>query len=489
MVPATPAEEALPRSDWAPPTTSCTPPWPSHFVCALQRHGHLPRWADTALELSLWSDCSGINSEMFALNELRRALREEAGIDVKLNLYFTCDSDATCLEFARINHKPRHTSRDMRNRDVVAGRYWCDTHREYHDLPKRGLDVYVGTYPCSPWSRRGKRTGFAHPDAEMTIIGLKSIMYMRPGVWVIETGEMPSAHGLDDIMAKIAEVMQGGDVAYVIRPVRNLTPAHSGYPARRTRTFIMGWRHDLVDVATVAQPLECLITNPIPVDATFWTFLGLQCAIDWSRVGELAANPVEIAAISLSGCLCGVDPWAICPVHACKCKRCGDDGKSCKWRGHLLKFIEDEGLRRVITANEGTLTYMQVLELSGRRGPESPRSRILINLIAMCAKTRLLRDTLMIADISQNPPFGDHLGNGEAPVLTTTSQLWVLRAGEALRAQHCAALMGINIADVLVHERMTDSWMCGRLGLAVHVGNFGVILLAALTPCLRRAIG
>jgi len=187
MVPSTPAKEALPRCDWAQPTTSCTPPWPSHFLGALQRHGHLPQWSDTALELSLWSDCSGINSEMFALNELRRALREEAGMDVNLNLYFTCDSDATCLEFARINHKPRHTSRNMRNRDFVDGKYWCDTHREYHDLPNRGLDLYVGTFPCSPWSRRGKRTGFAHHHAEMTIIGLKSILYMKPGVWVILT--------------------------------------------------------------------------------------------------------------------------------------------------------------------------------------------------------------------------------------------------------------------------------------------------------------
>ena len=102
---------------------------------------------------------------------------------------------------------------------------------------------------------------------------------------------------------------------------------------------------------------------------------------------------------------------------------------------------------------------------------------------------RPLRDTLMIADISHNPPFGDLLVHGEAPVLTTTSLLWVLRAGEALRAKHFTTLMGVNLTDVLTYERMTDAWMCRRLGLAVHVGNFGVILLAAMVPCLRQAIG
>ena len=132
---------------------------------------------------------------MFALKELRRALREEAGIDMTFYLYFTCESDKTCLEFARTNHMPRHTSRDMRNRDFESGKYWCGTHNEDHDLHRQGVDVYVGSFPCSPWSRCGKRTGFEHPDTEMTIIGLKSIVCLRPAVWVIELGEMPSAHG------------------------------------------------------------------------------------------------------------------------------------------------------------------------------------------------------------------------------------------------------------------------------------------------------
>ena len=78
------------------------------------------------------------------------------------------------------------------------------------------------------------------------------------------------------------------------------------------------------------------------------------------------ATCTENAAIALNGCLCGVDPWATCPVHACHCKHCGEDGKSCKWRGHLQKFIEDEGLQAIIAASEGKLTYIQVLEMSER---------------------------------------------------------------------------------------------------------------------------
>ena len=81
-------------------------------------------------------------------------------------------------------------------------------------------------------------------------------------------------------------------------------------------------------------------------------------------------------------------------------------GRAASGWGRFQQFIEDGGLRNVITANEGPLTYMQILELSGRRGPGNPRSRILLNLIALCAKTRPLRGTLMIANISQktSPP-------------------------------------------------------------------------------------
>ena len=157
------------------------------------------------MELSVRSDCPGINSEMFALRELNAAMREELGVDLRFNLYFTCDSERRCLEFASLNHKPAHTSKAMQLRNFNVGQCWCDTHKENHDMPTRGLDVHVGTYPCSPWSRRGKRTGFAHPDAEVALIGLKSIAQMRPGVWIIEIGEMTSMAGMDLLTQKIVD--------------------------------------------------------------------------------------------------------------------------------------------------------------------------------------------------------------------------------------------------------------------------------------------
>ena len=164
------------------------------------------------------------------------------------------------------------------------------------------------------------------------------------------------------------------------------------------------------------------------------------------------------------------------------------NGKSCAWRSHLGKFIETEGLAGVIAKSSGTLTYLQVLEMSGRQGPCHPRKRIYINLIALSPQSMPLSDTLLIVDTSQNPPFSYLHCHGDTPTFTTSSDLWVFQAGEALRAPHYAALMGLDMAAVSVTKNMADAWLRERLGLAVHIGSFGVVLLAALAPPLERCL-
>ena len=77
-------------------------------------------------------------------------------------------------------------------------------------------------------------------------------------------------------------------------------------------------------------------------------------------------------------------------------------------------------------------------------GPRHPRKRIYINLIALSPRSMPLSGTLMIVDISQNPPFGDLHSNGECPTFTTSSDLWAFQAGEALRMPLYAALMGLD---------------------------------------------
>ena len=75
-----PTAHATSGLEWAMPTSCPKPAWALHFVRVLLRLGHLRQMQGKHLELSVWSDCSGINSEMFALREISAAMRKELGV-------------------------------------------------------------------------------------------------------------------------------------------------------------------------------------------------------------------------------------------------------------------------------------------------------------------------------------------------------------------------------------------------------------------------
>ena len=109
-------------------------------------------------------------------------------------------------------------------------------------------------------------------------------------------------------------------------------------------------------------------------------------------------------------------------------------------------------------------------------------------MIALSPRSLPLSDTLMIVDMSQRPPFGDVNNNGACPTFTTSSDLWVFQAGADLGMPLYATLMGLDMAAVYVTNEMTEAWLRERLGLAVHIGSFGVVLAAALVPPLERCM-
>ena len=86
-------------------------------------------------------------------------------------------------------------------------------------------------------------------------------------------------------MARLNAALQAAAIVYTPRVVWNLTPAWSGYPTRRKRLFIIGWRAD-IDGTNAPQPLQCLIESPLHVEHTFLHFLQWERRVDWTRVGE-----------------------------------------------------------------------------------------------------------------------------------------------------------------------------------------------------------
>ena len=133
------------------------------------------------------------------------------------------------------------------------------------------------------------------------------------------------------------------------------------------------------------------------------------------------------------------------------------------------------------------MSYLHCLEMQGGQGPTQPRARVLLNIMALLPQSQPLQDTLLLVDKSQNPPFGPLPTDGLAPTLTTTSQLWCMSAGRELRAWELAALMGFDCHH-LVLKGQTEAWFRKRLGMTVHVSNFGLVLAAAMSHPLQRLL-
>ena len=111
----------------------------------------------------------------------------------------------------------------------------------------------------------------------------------------------------------------------------------------------------------------------------------------------------------------------------------------------------------------------------------------LLNIVAMLRQNQPLKDTLMLVDKSQNPQFGGLPTDGLAPTLTTTSQLWCMSAGRELQTWELAMLMGLDI-NKMVLKGQTEAWFRRRLGLAVHVASFGLVLAGAMAHPLQACL-
>ena len=75
------------------------------------------------LDLSAWSDCSGINSEMLATGKLAIQLRALAGFVVKWISYATCDKDKMSRRFCGLNQDPSHAINQVQHRNFEVCQY------------------------------------------------------------------------------------------------------------------------------------------------------------------------------------------------------------------------------------------------------------------------------------------------------------------------------------------------------------------------------
>ena len=445
--------------------------------------------------LQLWADCGGVGTAIVAGRAIARALLEVHDICLDPLLHFYCDRDAVARRFVKQNMEPKHMAADMMQRNLQDGLYHCEKCSDNHEFPVGCIDLYVAGFPCTPWSRRGTRLGWDHPDVVPMKIGFKTIKKLQPAIWIYEVPEGvadqragSTESGLDQIQVYIANIL-GSD--YFVNTARAIDPTWFGFPIRRPRVFLCGWRADVCDPNVAGAPLRALISEPILAPRDFLSFLGWHRSEDWSKVGEFPTveDVAKLQQLGLTGCKCHENPMELCPLHVCpaNCGSCGRDKLRCKWRRQMFQFVsQHETLRRVEPEASSRLSYVQVMALNGLETPETPRVRNVLNVIAKLPENTPLCTTMCIVDTSQTVTMASVRRDGLVPTLTTRSKLFSFRSGRFLSTTQLSVLMGFDV-QAYDFAGTSESWWRDRMGLCMRVSCLGSMLAAAIAPALSAS--
>ena len=137
------------------------------------------------VQLSVWSDCGGMGTELTALTHLVDSVLRLTQQKLSVSNFCFCDKKPQCMQFAKANHQPLHVSNDIFDRDFDAGTFRCVACDADHQFPEK-IDIYVCCFPCGPWSLQGTRLGFSDRDGAIVWQASKTINKLMPGVWYME---------------------------------------------------------------------------------------------------------------------------------------------------------------------------------------------------------------------------------------------------------------------------------------------------------------
>ncbi len=462
------------------------PEWATGLVSLLCGH----QWAEQSETLTLWvwSDCAGMLTEMSAASYLEKALMAATPCRVRLRSYLACERDPACKRYILANFAPQHYADDVEHRDFNASTFRCSICAATHSMPS-GIDLYVLCFPCTPWSRRGRRLGLEDPEARPFYIGVHTISVLKPCLFLMENSEaisdVTAGHETSELEQLMRYLRENLSVGYHIVTVRNVDPLSFQYPVGRPRLFIVGWREDLGAADKLQQPLNTLMQRGLPLEHTYQTlFPNEMHALYWDRVDTFCVD-ADLERRVQSGCTCSVDPMILCGAHSCKCGRCGASGLDCGWRKKMLSFIEQQfGVGWLQESQSRKITYIEALEQQGVAGPRSSRERNLLNVLALLPRMHPLSGTRAVFDISQSINRISPKYDGSIPTIATNSSMFVMKTGQHMTLWQLGELMGHKMESLKLQE-ITEACFRRMLGNSVHVACMGAFLLALLAPLLE----
>ena len=372
---------------------SAHPPWAIHFTTVVEEElrnlqaMRLQAGCQTKLTLNVWSDCCGMTNEMLGARDLQKAVKEILDMDIEFKLFAACDKNKDARQFTWQNHVPSHMSDNIFDRDFDTGVFTCSLCDQKHNLPTQGVDIYVCSFSCGPWSPRGKRLGLDDAGANTVFQMVKTIRHIRPAVWLAEnviTMQHKNPHSGNIEFNTVTTFMTEQLQHYNVITLNGIDPATAGYPTNKHRFAMLGTREDFATELQLRATVTKIIQNPLPPSANFREFLGMETdAFKWQRLHQLPTAE-ELLRIQATGCTCTLNPMEVCSVHFCQCKKCSsEDPVACKWRQLAMEFLQKNGFVDLLQPEHlAKVTYVQALELQGGFPPKSPRERNILNIVS-----------------------------------------------------------------------------------------------------------
>ena len=493
-------------------------PWVTNGLLSLPEL-NLPDWCDHALAqvdgymrsvaathvgqklwINLWSDCVCMGTEMEAGAILSKKLKDRYDLDCELAMFFACDTDGKCIDYVKRNYSPTHTAEDVFERHWTDGKLVLSTGK-WLEFPAPGsIDLYVAGFTCGPWSLRGQRLGFNTKAGHLCFAVCQTIDVLQPAFYVIENvlqvGTECSA--FTDVRNQIdykaiTDYFDKSLPNYESCTVRGLDPSHGGCPIAKSRLYQVGGRSNVTPPGRLCHCLNTIVTNPMPILQNYRQFLGLPPSeIDFSRLGCLPTG-AELGHLCFYGdrytkCKCSVNPYAVCDLHPCKCKKCTPaDPLACEWRSKAEKFLKTKfGENMFDEHNFRKLTYCHILELHGKKLMTSPRQRNMINIFALMPRVHPIKDTIAVVDISQAIDRITVTTNGLVPTYATNSECFCLCDGRYLNTMQIAYLMGHDTRELNM-TGLCESQFKHMLGMGFHVSSIGFCLVGLIASTASGA--
>ena len=459
------------------------------------------------ITLNIWSDCGGLDTEMFSLRRVASKVRELSGVNFKAKLFCACEEKMELRSFVATNHAPKHMSANMLDRDWVNKTFKCVWREDRVRMPEQGIDIYVCGFPCGPWTSHGLRKGFDDPASKCFWAAIKTIKILQPAIYVLEnvfTLSSKDEEGQDFTLMQQHMQEELPNFAHHVND--KVDPVQKGYPMRRTRVLMTGGRGDVVEPERLDTALARMISRTNRVEFAYPDFVNMGARLDLGRLHQLPSGDEQVV-LQKSPCTCSFHPMVFCEKHICTCMKCkkGDPRKmECEWRKKALNYISKPGRFPGITCTEdpdqtnpphvlSEITYCQQLECfqndPSRKSdcPSTPRERNMLNILARNPALGPLVTSNVCFNMNESIDYVNIGVGGMMQCLGMGSAPWSLPHGKLVNLFQVARLFGHDLDDFDPSD-LSDCQLRTALGNSIHVANLGSVLFSCIVAALQGRI-